>query len=98
MSAGALEAIDRVLNRGGEADEVLGQVVAILTERGGCSYAAITFPDGDAHVSGRADCDTVTTPVVFQDAHVADLVAPAGVDGAFLTRVATLVSAYCDGR
>jgi L-methionine (R)-S-oxide reductase len=30
---GALEAVDRILNRGGDADEVLRQVVALLHER-----------------------------------------------------------------
>ena len=30
---GALEAIDRILNRGGDADEVLREVVAVLYER-----------------------------------------------------------------
>ena len=32
-STGALEAIDRILNRGGDADEVLREVVAVLYER-----------------------------------------------------------------
>jgi L-methionine (R)-S-oxide reductase len=31
--AGALEAIDRILNRGGDADEVLRQVVSVLHDR-----------------------------------------------------------------
>jgi putative methionine-R-sulfoxide reductase with GAF domain len=31
--AGALEAVDRILNRGGDADEVLRQVVAVLHDR-----------------------------------------------------------------
>ena len=31
--AGALEAIDRILNRGGDADDVLGAVLEALNER-----------------------------------------------------------------
>lgn len=100
MSAGALEAIDRVLNRGGDADEVLRQVVAILAERGGCSYAAIAFVADDAHVAGpevgEPSDDTTGTPIVFQGTHLADLVvAPPDVDRTFLERVATVISAYC---
>jgi hypothetical protein len=97
---GALEAIDRVLNRGGEADDVLRQVVAILHERGGCTYAAIAFVEDDAHVAGpeageRTD-ETTGAPVVFEGRRVAELVvAPDDVDRAFLERVATIISAHC---
>jgi hypothetical protein len=103
VSAGALEAIDRVLNRGGEAHAVLRQIVEILCERGGCSYAAVAFVDGDAHLIGveagtRVD-DVTSVPVRFAGEHVADLVvAPPGLDGAFLERTATVVSAHCRVR
>jgi hypothetical protein len=98
--SGALEAIDRVLNRGGEADDVLRQVVQILAERGGCTYAAIAFVEGGAHVvgpeTGEASDDTTGARVVFQGTHLADLVvAPADVDRDFLERVALLISAHC---
>ena len=35
----ALQAVDRILNRGGDADDVLREVVAVLVARGGCSWA-----------------------------------------------------------
>ena len=35
VHSGALEAVERVLNRGGEPDEVVAQVAAILRERVG---------------------------------------------------------------
>ena len=52
MSAhsGALEAVERVLNRGGEADDVLRQVVATLHERLG-RYVRISFVEADRLVS-----------------------------------------------
>ena len=55
MSAhsGALEAIERVLNRGGEADDVLRQVVAILHERLG-RFIRISFVEADGLVPGPA--------------------------------------------
>jgi hypothetical protein len=100
MSAGALEAIDRVLNRGGDADEVLRQVVSILHDRGGCSYAAIAFVVRDGvqigPAAGSRSGETVSLPVVFQGTHVGELlVAPPDVARPFLERVATLISAYC---
>ena len=40
-TSGALEAIDRLLNRGGDADDVLRQVVATLHERAGAWYSIV---------------------------------------------------------
>ena len=54
MSAhgGALEAVERVLNRGGEADDVLRQVVAILHERLG-GFVRISFVEETVLVQAR---------------------------------------------
>ena len=43
--SGSLEALDRILNRGGDADDVLREVVRVLAER--YDYAAIKFVEGD---------------------------------------------------
>lgn len=98
----ALEAIDRILNRGGDADDVLRQVVATLRDRAGYAWAGILFvEEGDLQLgpeAGAPDPDRrATVPVTWQDARVAEL----AVDGAgdddrpFLERVAVLVSAHC---
>src|SRR5205823_8805436 len=51
--SGALEAIDRILNRGGDADDVLRQVVAVLYERlEGSSWVGISFVEGGELVLG----------------------------------------------
>jgi hypothetical protein len=100
MSAGALEAIDRVLNRGGDADDVLRAVVRILVELGGCSWAGILFvedgelvlgPQAGAPVQGKR----LQLPVTYKGECVAELVADGCGDRAFLERVATLISAHC---
>ena len=49
---GALEAVERVLNRGGEADDVLRQVVAILHERLG-RYVRISFVEANGVLPAR---------------------------------------------
>jgi L-methionine (R)-S-oxide reductase len=50
---GALEAVERILNRGGDADDVLRQVVDVLHDR--CahySWVGIYFVEGDELVLG----------------------------------------------
>jgi hypothetical protein len=97
--SGALEAVERVLNRGGEADDVLRQVVAILHERLG-RYVRISFVEADRLVPGpAAGAETATTafPIAFQGRQVADLEAGGELteeDRALVERVAILVSPY----
>jgi hypothetical protein len=98
-NSGALEAIERVLNRGGEADDVLRQVVTILHERLG-RYIRISFVEADDLLPGPAAGDeTATTafPIAFQGRRVADLEAGGELtspDRVLLERVALIVSPY----
>ena len=100
---GALEAVDRLLNRGGDADEVLRDVVAILHERAGYTWACIRFVEqggpelGPSAGDAAAAVGVTAFPISFQVAHVADLEAAGELgemDGAFLERVSLLVSPY----
>ncbi len=94
----ALEALDRILNRGGDADDVLREVVRVLGER--YDYVAIRLLEGDDLGAGPSvgarTAETSTWPIVFQGRRVAELeVAPVGQeDEEFLERVATIVSPY----
>ena len=93
--AAALEAIDRILNRGGDADDVLRSVLAALHERG-IQYAEIRFVEGTRLVDGPSigkRGQTLVAPVVYRGEVVGELEAAVG-DAAFLERVATLISAY----
>lgn len=95
---GALEAIDRILNRGGDADDVLRSVVDVLA-RLYCDVA-IDFVEEERLVRGPASGAPTESvpryPIVFRSTRVAELVAPAAPDdAAFLERVATLISPYC---
>jgi hypothetical protein len=97
--SGALEGIERVLNRGGEADDVLRQVVAILHERLD-RFVRISFVEADGLVPGPAlgeESATTAFPITFQGSRVADLEAGGDLtddDRALLERVAVLVSPY----
>ena len=96
---GALEAVERVLNRGGEADDVLRQVVTILHERLD-RYVRISFVEADGLVPGPAlgqESATTAFPIAFQGRRVADLEASgelADEDRVLLERVAILISPY----
>jgi hypothetical protein len=97
--SGALEAVERVLNRGGEADDVLREVVAILHERLG-RFIRISFVEADSLLHGPAggdETETTAFAIAFQGRRVADLEAGGELteeDRALLERVALLVSPY----
>jgi putative methionine-R-sulfoxide reductase with GAF domain len=106
--AGALEAVDRILNREPEADEALRQTVAVVENRiAHYVWVGILFAEQGTLVLGPAvgehDAGTATidVPVVYDGQQVALLqvatTEPGNDDGerAFLERVALLVSAHC---
>jgi hypothetical protein len=95
---GALEAVDRIVNRGGDADDVLRAVLAALHERG-VAAAAIRFFDGDRAVDGPCvgdDSDGVRVPVGLDGRRIGEFEAAVG-DRAFAERVATLISPFVLG-
>jgi hypothetical protein len=96
---GAFEALERIVNRGGDADDVLREVVGTLAER--YNYAAIKFVEGDDLAGGPSLGTpgevTSSWPILFQGMKVAELeVSPSPAeDREFLERVAMIVSPYC---
>ncbi|MGH2997555.1 MAG: hypothetical protein ACRDM9_14660, partial [Gaiellaceae bacterium] len=100
MTAGILEAVDRVLNRGGDADDVLRQVLAILHERGGAAWAGIAFVEEDElqlgpTVGGPPPAEPERRAIEFGGARVAELRTTPGADAALLDRLAVVISPYC---
>jgi hypothetical protein len=95
--AGDLEAIDRILNRGGDADDVLRQVVAVIHRT--YPYAAIALVEKDELIVGPEagePIDADAFPISFQGSKVGELrAAGAPIDRPFLERVALLISPYC---
>jgi hypothetical protein len=95
----ALEALDGILNRGGDADEVLRGVVRVLHER--YDYVSIRFVEGDDLMAGPSAgaprSEGATWPIAFQGTKVAELEVEPGEedDREFLERVTTIVSPYC---
>lgn len=96
----ALEAIDGILNRGGDADDVLRDVVAALVASGACAWAGILFAETGRLVLGpeagtQQPDRRLQLPVSFNDARIAELVVDACVDRSLAERVAVLISAHC---
>jgi putative methionine-R-sulfoxide reductase with GAF domain len=96
---GALEAVDRILNRGGDADDVLRQVLAVLRRL--YPFAAISFVERGKLVAGpfvgERTAPTEARSITFNGLEVArlDVAASTAEDRAFLDRVALLISPYC---
>jgi hypothetical protein len=99
MSSRALEALDRILNRGGDADEVLRASVEALAAEPEISWAGIAFSEGDELVVGPESGEPDESrrrrvPIAFQGSQVGELWVDGDAERGFLERVAVLVSAY----
>ena len=95
--SGALDAVERIVNRGGDADDVLRQVVEVLSRL--YPYVSLWFVEEDGLVQGPLvgdATDGARYPIAFQGTKVGEVeVAGASDDDlAFIERVATLVSAH----
>jgi putative methionine-R-sulfoxide reductase with GAF domain len=98
---GVLEAIDQILNRGGDADEVLREVVAVLHRD--YPWVGISFVEEGELVLGPAQgeriAESTAIPISYENNVVAELAVIAddldAEDRAFLERVAQLIAPYC---
>jgi putative methionine-R-sulfoxide reductase with GAF domain len=106
--SGALEAVERIINREPEADEILRASLAVLAERLPARFVAIAFVEGSELVLGPAAGTApraaarppIAEPVQYQRTQVAELwidsdAKPDAADRAFLRHVAALLSPYC---
>jgi len=98
--AGALDALDRILNRGGDADDVLREVVGVLPAQvPGLAWAGVSFSEEGRLVPGPSagepdEARRVRVPVSYHGERVGELAVDGEADPAFLERVATLISAH----
>lgn len=98
--AGALDAIDRILNRGGDADDVLREVVRVLPAQvPALVWAAVSFREEGRLVPGPSagepdEARRVRVPVRYRGDEVGELAVDGEAGAAFLERVATLISAH----
>jgi hypothetical protein len=91
--------VESLVDGGGDADDVLRAVVATLVERGGCSWAGVSFVEGDALVAGPAagqpdERRRTAVPVAYRGERVGELAVDGPIDRLELERVAALVSEH----
>jgi len=96
----AIEEVDRIVDDGGDADDILRSVVGALVDPGGCSWAGILFVEnGELALGPDAGMPMPETraqvPVVFEGVRVAELAVDGCDDSTFLDRVAFVISPYC---
>lgn len=92
---GALEAVERILNRGGEPEDVVHAVLAALHARG-VAWATVQLSDEGRLVDGPSvgrGPEGIVSAVVFESTKIGSLELSAG-DRAFVERVAVLISPY----
>jgi putative methionine-R-sulfoxide reductase with GAF domain len=99
VSTRALVAVDRILNVGSDADEVLREVVAELVEEPTIEWAGILFLEAGALAlgpeAGVADpTRRISVPVSYQGAAVGELAIDGDADAAFLEQLARLISTH----
>jgi putative methionine-R-sulfoxide reductase with GAF domain len=95
------EAVEAIVARGGDADDVLRAAVAALRES--YEWVGIAFVEQDELVlgpaTGPAPAETLAVPIFYDGAQVAELrVAPSEVpptQRASLERVTELLSPFC---
>ena len=99
MSPGSLEAVDRVVGEGGDADDVLRAVVAALAAEPDIAWAGIEFLEAGELVLGPSAGSSdktrrrVTT-IAYRDESVGELVIDGVAEQSSLDRVAVLISEY----
>jgi hypothetical protein len=98
-SSGALEAVERILNRGGDADDVLRRVVAALQQRA-ASWVGIAFVEEGRlelgpSAGGVKPADHQRHPVTWKGQTIAELWTSADADPVLCERIAVIVSPYC---
>jgi hypothetical protein len=89
--------VAEIVERGGDADDVLREVVSALVERPGVSWAGIAFVEEGAlrlgPAAGREDeSRRVRAPVSFQGAPVGELWVDTSAPADDLSQIATLIA------
>lgn len=91
--------VEEIVARGGEADDILREVVRALNE-GGIAWVGIAFVEQDRlelgpTAGGEPPEEPHRQPVEWRGDRVAELLASPGADPELLGRVAELIAPYC---
>jgi hypothetical protein len=100
VSREELAAVERAIEKGGDADDVLRAVVEALVEDSGCDWAGILFAENGELMlgpeAGTADpANRTRSAVVYQGDAVAELAADGCSNATLLQEVAAAIAPYC---
>lgn len=99
MSTPVFDELDRILDRGGEPDDVLREAVSALADGPNIVWAGIAFLDEEALVLGPSAGEPDpskrrSVPIVFQGGNVGELWADGDVERTLLEQVADRLSGH----
>jgi hypothetical protein len=100
-AADVLQAVDRIIRRGGDPGDVLQSAVTTIVERGGAKWAAVLFNDeGELIVGPHAGVaepgERRTAPIVLDGAQLGQLAVDGLDDQPLIEHIASLISPYCN--
>ena len=93
MSSEALQALERIVEEGGDADDVLRAAVEVLLGEPAVAWAGIRFLEAGELVLGPSsgspdEARRLTTPIAYRGEPVGELVVDGEADSALLDRFA----------
>lgn len=99
MSGNTLQSLERILEDGGDADDVLRAVVDALAGEDEISWAGVFFLEQGSLVLGPQagtpdESRRLSVPVTYRGERVGELAADGEADQGLLERVAALVAAH----
>jgi hypothetical protein len=99
MSSRSLDALDRVLEQGGEPDDVLRAIVDVLTRDLEISWAGVAFLENEDLVLGPhtgipEESKRVAVPIAYRGTKVGELWIDGDADRGLLERMALLIAPY----
>jgi hypothetical protein len=100
-AAHVLEAVDRIIDRGGDPEDVLQAIVTTIVDRTDAKFAAVLLNDeGELVVGPHAGVaepgERRESPIVFEGAYRGELAVDGLDDQPLIERVASLIAPYCN--
>jgi hypothetical protein len=95
-----LEAVDRIIERGGDSEDVLQATLTAIVDRGATWAAVLLNDEGELIVGPHAGVaepgERRTATIVREGAHLGELAVDGLDDQPLIERVASLIAPYCE--
>jgi hypothetical protein len=99
-AAGVLEAVEQILDRGGDPEDVLRAAMTAIVDRGGATWAAVLYSDeGELLVGPHAGVaepgERRAAPIVLDGARIGELEVDGLDDQPLIERIAAQLAPWC---